>query len=190
MKLFLILLTTITACLASADSFTVIRDGKNYLCQEQPTGSPGGAVDCSNKAYQGPFSRDEAMRLCAGAINTAPADCGIKAYQGPFSKEEALRLCTRARTIGPADCGIKAYQGPFSKEESLTLCQGDSSVANADCAIKAYQGPYSKEESIRMCKNQPMLVMRGLDLIAKSQELKPKVEAIKAQIQQNENLKK
>lgn len=189
MKLFLILLTLTSACLASADSFTVIRDGKNYLCQEQSTGSPGGAVDCSNKAYQGPFSRDEAMQLCAGAINTAPADCGIKAYAGPFSKAEALQLCTRARTVGPADCAVKAYAGPFSKEESLNLCQGDSTVANADCAIKAYQGPYSKDESIRMCKNQPILVMRGLDLIAKSQDLKPKVEAMKAQIQQIEQSK-
>ena len=175
--------------MASADSFTIIRDGRNYLCQEQSSSTPGGAVDCANKAYQGPFSRDESMQLCAGAINTAPADCALKAYQGPFSKTEALQLCTRARSIGPADCATKAYQGPFSKDESLNLCQGDSTVANADCALKAYQGPYSKDEAIRMCKNNPALVMRSLDLIAKSMELKPKVEAIKARIQQKENQK-
>jgi hypothetical protein len=182
MKLFFLSLSFLLNQAASADSFTIIRDGQEYLCEQTTPTNPGGAAECANKAYNGPFSREESARLCAGARNTAPADCALKSYAGPFSKEESLQLCTRARTIGPADCATKAYAGPFSKAESLDLCSGNTTEANATCAIKAYQGPYSKEEAIRMCKNQPLLVLRSLQLIEQSAELKPVVESIKSKL--------
>ena len=183
MKLILVLMSILGFQAAHADSFTVIRDGHQYLCEQTDAPvDPGGNVDCNNKAYSGPFSRDEAQRICEGSRTVAPADCAIKAYAGPFSKEEAIQLCTHARSNGPIDCAAKAYAGPFSKEESLNLCAGNTSVANADCAIKAYAGPYSKEEAIRMCKGQAMLVLRSLNLIEQSQDLKAKVEAIKSKV--------
>ena len=182
MKLLLIIAGLLLTQLASADSFTIIRDGKEYLCEQRGPTNPIDSVECANKAYSGPFSRDEAQELCSGARSIAPADCGIKAYSGPFSRVEAVQLCKRARTIGPADCAVKAYSGPFSRVEAVELCSGNGSVANADCAIKAYAGPYSREEAVRMCKEQPHLVLRSLELLAQSQELKPRIESIKNQL--------
>ena len=179
MKLFSVILTFFAAQSVFADSFTVIRDGKEYLCEQRGPVDPGTPLNCASKAYSGPFSREESQILCQGARNDAPADCGILAYQGPFAKAEAIQLCIKARTTGPAECGKKAYNGPFSKAEAISLCKGDGSTLNADCAIKAYQGPYSKEESIRMCKSEPMLVMRSLDLIEQSFDLKEKVQSFK-----------
>lgn len=148
---------------ALADSFTIIRDGEEYLCEQtNPVIDPGDGINCANKAYNGPFSKDESKALCEGALSDAPADCGIKAYNGPFSKTEALALCTRAKNIGPADCSIAAYNGPFSKTEAVTLCSRTGSLANSNCAIKAYNGAYTKEEAIRLCRAEPHLVLRSL----------------------------
>ncbi|MGZ3725039.1 MAG: hypothetical protein ACXWQQ_04535 [Pseudobdellovibrio sp.] len=178
-----LLLTTIVCWLAvgvaKADSFTIIRDGNEYLCQQTGPTNPIDSVDCANKAYAGPFSKDQAQQLCAGARSTAPADCAIKAYAGPFSQAQAVTLCIHAQTTGPADCAAKAYAGPFSQDESVTLCSDNGTVANADCAAKAYAGPYSKDEAIKMCKASPLLVMRSLNLLEQSQDLKPKIESIK-----------
>lgn len=182
MKLLILTMAIFSANLSFADSFTVIRDGKEYLCEQRGPVDPGSGVECANKAYSGPFSRDESQALCAGARSTAPADCGILAYSGPFSKVEAIQLCTHARSTGPVECAKKAYSGPFSKAESLDLCAGDTSALNADCAAKAYAGPYSKAEAIKMCKYQPLLVMRSLDLIAQSAELRDTVQRIKSNL--------
>ena len=96
MKPFLILglMIQLSAAQAMADSFTVIREGREYLCSttgngpRPPSGPGGGAADCANKAYNGPFSRSESMELCSGAYDEGPADCGIKAYAGPFSRKQ------------------------------------------------------------------------------------------------------
>ncbi|MBS1971853.1 MAG: hypothetical protein JSU04_16195 [Bdellovibrionales bacterium] len=179
MKPLLMIALILSATTAFADSFKLTRDGQEYLCTATAPTTPGGAVDCVNKAYSGPFSRDESMRLCSGARSTAPAECAMKAYAGPLSKEESINLCIHARSTGPVDCVSKAYAGPFSKAESLDLCSGDTSVATADCAIKAYAGPYSKAESIRLCKGEPQLMMRSLKLMEKSQEIQQKVMQMK-----------
>lgn len=162
-----------------ADSFSLIKDGKNYLCTSTGPRDPGAGAECASEAYAGPFSKDEAIRLCAGASSTTPAKCAVKAYAGPYSKEEAIRLCIRAQTLGPIDCASKAYAGPFSKDESLSLCSGNSTLANAECAIKAYSGPYSKEEALRLCKNEPQLMLRSLILMQQSAEIQQKVMLIK-----------
>lgn len=180
MKLFMILSSLVLCNFASADSFTIIRDGKEYLCEQRGPVDPINSVECANKAYAGPFSRDESTRLCSGARSLAPAECGIAAYSGPYSKSEAVDLCIGARTNnGPIECANKAYSGPFSKAESVSLCSGNGSIANAECAIKAYAGLYTKEEAIRVCKESPTLVMRSLNLILQSQELKLKLESLK-----------
>lgn len=187
MKLLVLLSLTITSLAANADSFTVIRDGREYLCEETNVPvDPGGGLECRNKAYSGPFTREESERLCSGARNTAPADCGIKAYNGPFLRDEAVSLCVKARTIGPADCAIKAYNGPFTRQEAIELCSGNATVAHADCAIKAYNGPYTREEAVRMCKAQPLLVMRSLELLTQAMDLKPKIDSIKTKLQMSE----
>lgn len=143
----------------SSSGFQVVQGGVTYQCTPISGGgtSPGtGAVDCANRAFQGPFSRAESQEICQGAWSEAPALCAIRAFQGPFSRQESIDLCKGAivLTDGPDACATKAFQGPFSRAESLRLCAGGT-VANFDCAIKAFQGPYSREESIKMCAARP-----------------------------------
>ena len=132
------LLVGISSTAMADDSFYIQKDGKNYLCQSTTPGNPnpGGAADCVEKAYAGPFSKDESMTLCQGA-----------------------------RDVGPAECALKVYNGPFSKSEALELCKTRGTIANADCALKAYAGPYSKAESIKLCKADPHSVLRVLNTL-------------------------
>lgn len=177
------LLFIATASSAHADSFTIIRDGKEYMCSPTQPRDPNDAVDCVDEAYRGPFSKEESMRICSGATSKAPALCAIGAYRGPYSKEEAISLCQRATSAsGPVECATAAYRGPFSKEESLQLCTRGGTAANAECAIKAYRGPYSKEEAIRLCKAEPMLLMRSLNLMESSPEIQSKIRLFKAKV--------
>lgn len=140
----------------SVNAFTaeaVIIDIGGVRHQCTPIGN-GNAVQCYQTAYNGPYSKDEAMLICAGAWSEAPAKCGIEAYRGRFSKAESISLCQGATTdTGPIDCANLAYNGPFSKTESLSLCSNNGSERTATCALEAYQGPFSKEEAIKMCKN-------------------------------------
>lgn len=177
MKLILSIGLLLAASFAQADSFTIIRDGKNYLCEEQSI-DPGGPIKCIDKAYSGPFSREEAHRICAGARDEGPALCAIKAYSGSFSREEAINLCIGARGLGPIECANRAYSGPFSRDESLGLCRGGT-LANAECAIKAYSGAYSREEALRLCKSNPALILRSLNLIEQSSDLQEKIRSMK-----------
>jgi len=152
MKPLYVVLLILSASPAFADSFKIIRDGQEYTCT--PSGpsnpNPGGVIDCVDKAYKGPFTRDEAMRLCAGAIG-----------------------------VGPADCAIEAYRGPFTKDESIDLCKKSGTLANAECATKAYRGPYTKAEAIKLCKSEPQLMMRSLNLMQQSREVQEKVIQLK-----------
>jgi hypothetical protein len=178
MKLILIFFVVLNSTLAMADSFSLDKDGKHYVCEEKnPVIDPGGILLCIDTAYRGPFSKEEATRICTGSRTVSPANCAIKAYNGPFAKEEAIQLCIRASGNGPIDCALKAYSGPFSREESLKLCAGGD-VANAECAIKAYAGPYSKEEALRLCTTQPLLILKSLRLIEQSTEIQQKLKLI------------
>lgn len=149
----LIMFVVAAASSAKADSFTIIRDGRKYQCTSTDSRDPGGTIECAEEAYRGPFSKEEAMRLCTGSYSTAPARCAIDAYRGPFSKEEAIRLCT-----------------------------GGGSTATAECAIKAYQGPYSKEEALRICRAEPRLMMRSLKLMEDSPDVQSKIQLFKNKI--------
>ena len=148
------------------DSFEIIKNGQSYLCIAQNS-DPNGSLDCVNKAFAGPFSKEESLSLCAGARNTAPADCALKAFAGVFSKEESLRLCTGAMIgTGPADCAAAAFAGPFSRDESLQLCSGNTTLATAQCAIRAFAGPYNKQQAIQLCHAvNPALVSVGLSAL-------------------------
>lgn len=184
---------TIAVCLftwshgALADSFTIIQDGKEYLCEAKTSPSPGGAAACATQAYNGPFSRDEATQLCSGAVNTAPATCGIKAYNGPFSRSEAVQLCRGARRDenNAADCGVKAYNGPFSRAEAVQLCSSGGDLERAECAITAYNGPYSREEAIRLCRGDARLLLRSLRLMESSSEMRSKIQMMKLRQKQS-----
>jgi hypothetical protein len=159
---------------AFADSFDIIRDGRTYRCEESGPRNPGDAQACADEAYRGPFSREESLRLCAGARSTAPASCANDAYRGPFSKEESINICIGSSSNSPSDCAKRAYAGPFSKDESVRLCSRNGTLAHADCAIKAYAGPYSKEEAIQLCSNNPQLLIKSLDILIQ----KPGLESL------------
>lgn len=145
-------LVAVLATTAKADTFTIIKNGKQYLCAPEPS-DPGASIDCANLAYQGPFTRDEAEQLCSGAISTSPAKCARTAYNGPITKEQAIRLCQRATTdTGPTDCAKKVFNGPFTLEQAIQLCSNDGNVDRADCAIKAYAGAYTQDQAIQLCR--------------------------------------
>jgi hypothetical protein len=137
---------------AFAENFTrdviIDIDGVRHQCT--PIGN--NPLSCIQTAYSGPFSRDEATRLCAGAYDDSPALCGMEAYRGIFSKEEAIQLCLKATSTGPGMCAQLAYNGPFSKTQAIDLCRNNGSERRAVCALDAYRGVYSKEEAIAMCK--------------------------------------
>ncbi len=181
-QLFLIVvLFSLIEATAFADSFYLDKGGVRYFC-DAINDNPGGGLDCVEQAYAGPFSRDEATRLCAGASDIYPASCGIAAYKGPFSKDEAIQLCSRAHSMGPSDCAVKAYAGPFSKSESIDLCRDNGNLNNADCAIKAYAGPYSKEEAIRLCKHNPDLLIKTLDIMLRNDvQMRKRFEVLSVQ---------
>lgn len=144
--------------IALADGFEIIQNGRVYRCEEKTNTNPGGAGECATKAYSGPFSKDESIRLCTGASG-----------------------------VGPAECAIKAYSGPFSKVEALEICSNNGSLANADCAAKAYSGPYSKQEAIKLCKtSNASLIHRSLLLLDSAPELREQIQEIKLQQQAQE----
>lgn len=150
----IIILFSIQARSQGAPFYTDL-NGIRYYCQptQTPPANNGDSIDCIERAYSGPFNKQESELLCQGAQSIAPAECALKAYAGPFNKAESIDLCKDALTSGPADCANLAYSGPFTKSESLTLCgHRAATVETANCALKAYAGPYSKEDSIRLCK--------------------------------------
>lgn len=173
---------TLLFSIAHADSFEIIRDGRVYLCTSDEIPDSNGSIDCTDEAYRGPFTLVESKEICEGANTKGPALCAIKAYAGPFARRESIDLCKGAKTQGPADCAIALYNGPFSKSESLGFCTKSSTKAHADCALKAYAGPYSKAEALRLCKADPMLVMRALNVIAKSKDAQSEVRKFKNQL--------
>lgn len=153
--------------LGHADSFTVIRDGMEYLCESTQPENPGAALECADTAYRKIFDKTQSARLCAGARTNTPVDCAEKAYS-LFNKEECIDLCIKARSTGPADCAEKAYRSVFDRTQAIELCKNNGSVAHAECAIKAYQGPYSKEEAIKACKTNPQSALKILNLAKQS----------------------
>jgi len=157
MKFIALMLLAISALPAFAQRVDIEIEGRPYSCvpregrpEPRPDGDPS---QCANRAYSGPFTREESIRLCEGARDDSPARCALKAYAGPFTREESITICTRARSEGPADCALKAYSGPFTRAEAMDLCSSPrADVGTAQCALNAYSGPYTREESIRMCR--------------------------------------
>jgi hypothetical protein len=168
MKRLLITLMLFSSCLAIAQTIEIDIAGVRHSCN--PVNSGSGRMACADLAYSGPFSREESVELCAGAMNDAPARCALKAFKGPLTKDEAVALCRRAYSEGPVECLEIAYRGPFTKEESIALCSGPRVTAeNAHCALNAYRGPYTKEEAIRICKGRSGLV-NGMMLSGSNKE--------------------
>lgn len=136
---------------AFADSIIIEIGGVRHQCTPMGNSNP---AQCFNVAYAGIYSREEALRLCAGSFTDAPAKCATRAYAGRYSRTESIDLCIGSTTdAGPVECADLAYSGPFSNSESIELCRLNGSKANVTCALEAYSGPFSKEESINMCKS-------------------------------------
>jgi hypothetical protein len=164
--LILLICILSTQAFAYDDSFEINKDGYQYLCTVQNgSGNGSNAAECVEKAYSGPFSRDESLKLCTGARNAGPALCALKAYSGPLSKEESLGLCTSAYSTSPADCFSTLYSGPFSKEESIRACSQNGDSNTAQCVLRAYAGPYSKEQALKLCARNPSLLNVALSAL-------------------------
>jgi hypothetical protein len=161
MKLLILALVAVSGVQAYAqDSFTIEQNGQRYLCRADSV-NPGGAIACIDRAYAGPFSREESTQLCTGARSAGPAECAILAYSGTWNRTESLNLCRGAYDTGPALCAQKAYAGPFNRTESLELCNNGATEANAVCAINAYSGSYSRAEALRLCSNGKSEIFAG-----------------------------
>lgn len=145
---------SLSSSAAFADGFELIKDNKKYWCEESIS-DPGNAARCAEKAYRGPFTREESIRICSGARNEGPADCAIAAYRGPFTREESVQLCERNGSLERAECAIQAYRGPYSREEAIRLCRGTSA---------------------------PQLLLRSLQLVNGARDLEGKVRDIKKQL--------
>jgi hypothetical protein len=183
MSFKIVLFTIMSISQAAIAGIEIIQDGKVYRCEERGPGNPGGTVDCANRAYSGPYNKEESVRLCQGARNDGPALCGIKAYNGAFNKAQSIDLCIGSRNEAPADCAQLAYSGPFSASESVQLCSRGGTTQRAECAVKAYNGPYSKAEAIELCSSgRERLVMRSLKLMEDSSDLKAPIKNIKIQL--------
>lgn len=153
MKFFLLpLLFLCTNAFSQAIEIEI--QGVRHSCTPIYDGGYGqGARRCAEVAYKGPFTKEEALKLCQGAMNEMPAHCAIRAYSGSFTKEEALNMCIGATSMGRIDCVEAAYDGPFTKEESMRLCSHPrADIQTAQCALEAYRGSYTKEEAIRLCQ--------------------------------------
>ena len=138
-KLSLLVLLALSSFSISAQTVETIINGQRYLCTPQAQ-DPGGAGRCADVAYRGPFTRQEALRLCQGARTDAPAQCALQAYRGPFTTEQAIALCSGAFTIGPVECALTAYRGPFTITQALELCSHPAaSAATSQCALDAYR---------------------------------------------------
>lgn len=155
MKFVITTLILISSFIASAQTLEIEIGGVRHSCTPIGSGPGPGRLDCIEAAYNGPFTRDEAHRICEGAFSDAPARCALRAYRGPLTRDESIRLCSRAFSEGPIECVEVSYRGPFTRDEALSLCSHPRATAqNAHCALRDYQGPYSREESIRLCKVQ------------------------------------
>ena len=157
MKTLILILLTMSQLptLASARDIIIEINGQKHACRPIDDTTPGNPLACIDAAYRGPFSRDESISLCEGAIDEAPAQCALRAYRGIYSREECLQLCTGAFSEGPIECADLAYSGPFSRDETLSLCAHPRATrAVAQCALEAYRGPYSREQSIKLCRVQ------------------------------------
>jgi hypothetical protein len=132
--------------------FEILKDGVRFSCTAQSSTASDAPIRCAEKAYQGPFSRDESTSLCARAQSNAPADCARAAYAGPFDKASSIELCRYATSDAPVECAKAAYAGPFSSAEAARLCAQYGTRATADCAINAYRGPYTKAQAIALCR--------------------------------------
>lgn len=160
-KFLVLLLTVGLGAVGYAQEKEIEIDGILYRCL--PAGNGNGAGACATKAYGGPFTREESLRLCSGATSVAPADCAIAAYSGPFTKEESITLCQGAWSVGPSRCASLAYNGPFTKGETVELCSSPNATsATAECALQAYAGPYTKREAIDLCRGTASTQMSTL----------------------------
>lgn len=166
-----LLIVFLSAPAANADSFTLIRDGKEYQCVATSPSNPGGNIDCVNSAYSWIFTKEEALQLCQGATTIAPASCAKKAYSYILSREESIQLCQRSTSEEePLNCFKAGYSWILNRNEALNLCSRNGTTANVDCVKKAYSGIYSKEEALRLCKAQPLMMMQTLQLMESSAE--------------------
>ncbi len=169
MKYLLSLILTflsITTFAAPGDPFDLIQDGYRYHCVAENSHDPGKTLDCVDKAYAGPFTRDEATELCSGAFSVGPAECAIKAYMGPFTRSESLLLCKRTGTLANAECAIRAYAGPYTREQAISMCRSNAAnLINKALKQLLNEGKTDFERTLKEANHKAFLKneMKGLD---------------------------
>ncbi len=110
---------------------------KNFESNQQ-----GLNLECAKWVYQGPGTREEAVRACRGVTSM---DCVNFVYQGSASRQEAAIACRDVKLIS---CVEWVYQGPGSREEAARAC---AHVRDMECLEFVYQGPSSRMEAAKIC---------------------------------------
>lgn len=98
--------------------------------------------ECIRWVYQGPGSREDAVRACRGVRNM---DCVRWVYQGPGTRMEAARSCRRVHSM---ECARWVYQGPGTRMEAVQACRG---VRDMECVRWVYRGPGTRMDAARAC---------------------------------------
>lgn len=99
-------------------------------------------IECAKWVYQGPGTREDAIRACKGVRNM---ECVKFVYQGASSRQESAIAC---RGVKLQECVEWVYQGPGSREEAANACRG---VTDMKCLEFVYQGPSSRMEAAKIC---------------------------------------
>lgn len=82
------------------------------------------------------LSRDQAMRLCAGAANAVPVDCFLEADRRLMvSDDYNITLCQCAPSLAPVDCFTQSQgETDISEQRSLQMCNARTLFnLGADC---------------------------------------------------------
>lgn len=103
---------------------------------------PNFNLACVEWVYQGPGSREDAVRACRGVKNM---DCVEFVYRGPSSRQESAMAC---RGVRLHECVEWVYQGPGSRVEAATACR---EVREISCLEFVYQGSASRMEAAKIC---------------------------------------
>ncbi len=158
MKTILVTVLFIYCQISLAQSFTIIQNGKNYLCQEQGLANPTPTVgsDCELAAIKNSrLTNGEAAYLCAGVYTTGASDCVAEVYNINYTsssryqilnKNQSIELCEGAQFPYPSDCLIgvasaSAYNSPsspFSNDEIVSICKKTGNKLLGDCVGKKY----------------------------------------------------
>lgn len=103
---------------------------------------PNFNLACVEWVYQGPGTREDAVRACQGVKSM---ECVEFVYGGPSSRQESAQACKGVRLHA---CVEWVYQGPGSRLEAAHACRG---VRDMSCLEFVYRGSATRMQAAQTC---------------------------------------